>query len=83
MLLGDFYTIYNLFQSLSCAGIPNAISKIISEYQTLGYEDAKEKAFMIGRRLAIIMGFTIFIILFVFAPVISKAILGDLQGGNT
>lgn len=82
-LYGYAYTIYNLFQSLSCAGIPNAISKIISEYQTLGYEDAKEKAFMIGRRLAIIMGFTIFIILFVFAPVISKAILGDLQGGNT
>ncbi len=82
-LYGYAYTIYNLFQSLSCAGIPNAISKIISEYQTLGYEDAKEKAFMIGRRLAIIMGFVIFIILFVFAPVISKAILGDLQGGNT
>ena len=82
-LYGYAYTIYNLFQSLSCAGIPNAISKIISEYQTLGYEDAKEKAFMIGRRLAIIMGFTIFVILFVFAPVISKAILGDLQGGNT
>ena len=82
-LYGYAYTIYNLFQSLSCAGIPNAISKIISEYHTLGYEDAKEKAFMIGRRLAIIMGFTILIILFVFAPVISKAILGDLQGGNT
>lgn len=82
-LYGYAYTIYNLFQSLSCAGIPNAISKIISEYQTLGYEDAKEKAFMIGRRLAIIMGFVIFIILFVFAPVISKAILGDLQGGST
>lgn len=82
-LYGYAYTIYNLFQSLSCAGIPNAISKIISEYHTLGYEDAKEKAFMIGRRLAIIMGFTIFIILFVFAPIISKAILGDLQGGNT
>lgn len=82
-LYGYAYTIYNLFQSLSCAGIPNAISKIISEYHTLGYEDAKEKAFVIGRQLAIIMGFTIFIILFVFAPVISKAILGDLQGGNT
>lgn len=82
-LYGYAYTIYNLFQSLSCAGIPNAISKIISEYHTLGYEDAKEKAFVIGRRLAIIMGFTIFIILFVFAPIISKAILGDLQGGNT
>lgn len=82
-LYGYAYTIYNLFQSLSCAGIPNAISKIISEYQTLGYYNAKEKAFKLGRRLAIIMGFTIFIILFIFAPSIAKAILGDLEGGNT
>ena len=82
-LYGYAYTIYNLFQSLSCAGIPNAISKIISEYQTLGYQDAKERAFKIGRRLAIIMGITIFLILFIFAPSIAKAILGDLKGGNT
>ncbi len=82
-LYGYAYTIYNLFQSLSCAGIPNAISKIISEYQTLGYYNAKEKAFKLGRKLAIIMGFTIFIILFIFAPNIARAILGDLDGGNT
>ena len=82
-LYGYAYTIYNLFQSLSCAGIPNAISKIISEYQTLGYYNAKEKAFKLGRKLAIIMGFTIFIILFIFAPSIAKTILGDLEGGNT
>ena len=82
-LYGYAYTIYNLFQSLSCAGIPNAISKIISEYQTLGYYNAKEKAFKLGRKLAIIMGFTIFIILFIFAPTIANAILGDLEGGNT
>lgn len=82
-LYGYAYTIYNLFQSLSCAGIPNAISKIISEYQTLGYNEAKEKAFKIGRKLAIIMGITIFLILFIFAPNIAKAILGDLKGGNS
>ncbi len=82
-LYGYAYTIYNLFQSLSCAGIPNAISKIISEYHTLGYEEAKEKAFKIGRKLALILGVSIFVILFIFAPSISKAILGDLQGGNT
>ena len=82
-LYGYAYSIYNLFQSLSCAGIPNAISKIISEYQTLGYYKAKEKAFKLGRKLAMIMGFTIFIILFIFAPTIAKAILGDLEGGNT
>ena len=29
------------------------------------------------------MGITIFIILFIFAPDIAKAILGDLEGGNT
>lgn len=82
-LYGYAYTIYLLFQSLSCAGIPNAISKIISEYQTLGYSKAKEKAFKIGRRLAIFMGIFVFIILFLFAPIIAKAIIGDLTGGNT
>ena len=76
-LYGYAYTLYNLFQSLSCAGIPNAISKIISEYQTLGYYNAKEKAFKLGRRLAIIMGITIFIILFIFAPDIYR---GYLEG---
>ena len=82
-LYGYAYTIYLLFQSLSCAGIPNAISKIISEYQTLGYSKAKEKAFKIGRRLAVFMGIFVFIILFLFAPIIAKAIIGDLTGGNT
>lgn len=82
-LYGYAYTIYNLFQSLSCAGIPNAISKIISEYQTLGYYNAKAKAFKLGRRIAIIMGVIIFTILFIFAPFIAEAILGDLEGGNT
>lgn len=82
-LYGYAYTIYLLFQSLSCAGIPNAISKIISEYETLGYSKAKEKAFKIGRRLAVFMGIFVFIILFLFAPIIAKAIIGDLTGGNT
>ncbi len=82
-LYGYAYTIYNLFQSLSCAGIPNAISKLISEYQTLGYYKAKERAFSIGKRIAIIMGVFVFVMLFAFAPMVATAILGDLQGGNT
>ena len=82
-LYGYAYTIYNLFQSLSCAGIPNAISKIISEYHTLGYENAKKRAFNLGRGLAIFLGILIFIILFIFAKDIAIAILGDLEGGNS
>lgn len=82
-LYGYAYTIYTLFQSLSCAGIPNAISKIISEYQTLGYHNAKEKAFKLGKKLALILGVLVFVILFLFAPSIATAILGDLTGGNS
>ena len=82
-LYGYAYTIYNLFQSLSCAGIPYAISKIISEYQTLGYYNAKERAFKLGRKIVVILGILIFLILFIFAPNIAEAIIGDLQGGNS
>ena len=82
-LYGYAYTIYNLFQSLSCAGIPYAISKIISEYQTLGYYNAKERAFKLGRKIVVILGIIIFLILFIFAPNIAEAIIGDLEGGNS
>lgn len=82
-LYGYAYTIYSLFLALSSAGIPLAISKIISEYQTLGYYTAKEKAFILGKRLSIVMGLIAFIILFIFAPSIAHGVLGDLKGGNT
>ena len=82
-LYGYAYTIYLLFMAISSAGIPLAISKIISEYHTLGYEDAKKRAFYIGKKIALTLGLICFIILFIFAPNISKLILGDLKGGNT
>lgn len=82
-LYGYAYTLYLVFMAISSAGIPLAISKIISEYQTLGYYDAKRRAFKIGKQIAITLGILCFIILFVFAPQLSVAILGDLQGGNT
>ena len=82
-LYGYAYTIYLLFLSLSSAGIPLAISRIVSEYQTLGYYDAKKRAFILGKKLALLLGFVCFLILMLFAPVIAKSILGDLTGGNT
>lgn len=82
-LYGYAYTIYLLFMSLSSAGIPLAISKIVSEYQALGYYDAKRRAFIIGKKVALLLGFICFLVLMVFAPLIAKAVLGDLTGGNT
>lgn len=82
-LYGYAYTIYLLFMSLSSAGIPLAISKIVSEYQTLGYYNAKKRAFLIGKKIALLLGFACFLVLLLFAPMIANAVLGDLTGGNT
>ena len=82
-LYGYAYTIYVLFMSLSSAGIPLAISKIVSEYQTLGYYHAKKRSFVIGKKIALLLGFICFLLLLLFAPWIAKAVLGDLTGGNT
>lgn len=82
-LYGYAYTLYLVFMAISSAGIPLAISKLISEYQTLGYYDAKQRAFKIGKQISITLGVICFFILFAFAPQLATAILGDLQGGNT
>ena len=82
-LYGYAYTIYLFFISISTAGIPLAISNIVSEYQTLGYYNAKRRAFLIGRRVALLLGFVSFILLMLFAPILARFIIGDLSGGNT
>ena len=82
-LYGYAYSIYLVFMAISSAGIPLAISKLISEYQTLGYYDAKQRAFKIGKQISITLGIICFIILFIFAKPLAVAILGDLKGGNT
>ena len=44
-LYGYAYTIYLFFISISTAGIPLAVSRIVSEYQTMGYYNAKKRVF--------------------------------------
>ena len=82
-LYGYAYNIYSIFLSLSTAGVPLAVSKIISEYNALGYYKEKEQAFKIAKRLLTVIGIICFAILFVFAPQIASLIIGDIQGGNT
>ena len=82
-LYGYAYTIYLLFMSLSSAGIPLAISKIVSEYQTLGYYNIKKRAFILGKKIALVLGIISFMIIMVFAPLLAKAVMGDVVGGNT
>ena len=77
------YNIYVIFLDISSAGIPAAISKITKEYQTLGNEDAKQRAYKIGKSIIRFLSILAFVILFLFANQIASLILGDLQGGNT
>ncbi len=82
-LYGYAYTIYNLFLSLSTVGIPPAMSKLISEYNTLGYYDTKERAYKLGKRLLVVLGIVLFMVMFVGAPFIAHQIMGNNTGGNS
>ena len=82
-LYGYAYNIYSIFLGISTAGLPLAMSKIISEYHTLGYEEAKRRAFKLGSQVAIVLGIIGFIVLFLFAPQLAHLIIGNVQGGNT
>lgn len=82
-LYGYAYAIYGIFLSLSSSGIPLAISKIISEYNALGYYYIKEKVYKIGRILITGVGVFSFLLIMIFAEQIASFILGDLEGGNT
>ena len=77
------YSIYAIFLSLSTSGIPIAMSKVVSEYNALGYYYTKEKAYKIGSKFIMIMGLLFFILLMIFAPQIAQLIIGDMKGGNT
>ncbi|MBQ7136986.1 MAG: polysaccharide biosynthesis protein [Bacilli bacterium] len=82
-LYGYAYNIYSIFLSLSTAGVPLAVSKIISEYNALGYYKEKERAFKIAKRLLTIIGVICFLVLFIFAREIAMLIIGNVEGGNT
>lgn len=82
-LYGYAYSIYAIFLGISQAGIPLAISKIISEYNVLGYYNAKKRAFKLGKKTLMTLGIICFIIMFIFAGGIADIIIGDITGGNT
>ena len=82
-LYGYAYNIYNIFLIISSAGIPLAISKITSEYETLKEYDKKNEMYRISKKIVYIFSIVAFLLCFLFAKPLAKLILGDLTGGNT
>lgn len=77
------YSIYAMFLNLSTVGIPTAISKIIGEYDALGYHYLKQKSFNLASKLLNYVGIISFVIMFLFSDLIAESIIGDVEGGNS
>ena len=78
------YNVYNLFLNISTAGIPIAISKIITEYNTLEMYEAKERSYKVGRNIILMLSVLAFFCTFCFLHLkFSHLILGEIEGGNT
>ena len=77
------YNIYLVFLGISSAGLPSAVSKIISEYNALDYNDAKVRVYKIARNIISFISVITFAVLFIFAEEIGHLIIGNMTGGNT
>lgn len=77
------YSIYNLFLNISTAGIPIAMSMLISEYLALEKYDAKERAYNVGKKIIFSLSFIAFVIVFFGSNILAKFILSDSIGGHS
>ncbi|MEG1506982.1 MAG: polysaccharide biosynthesis protein, partial [Bacilli bacterium] len=82
-LYGYAYNIYNFFLIISSAGIPLAISKITSEYNTLNMQKEKSFMFKYAQKIILIFSIICFFICFLGSGIFANLIVGDLTGGNT
>ncbi len=77
------YTIYNLFLNISTAGIPIALSMIVSEFCTNNMYDAKERAYKIGKIIVSLLSIISFLIIFIFSDKIAYFLTSGNTGLNT
>ena len=77
------YNIYSLFLNISTAGIPIAMSMIVSEYLALEMYDAKERSKVVGTRIITVLACVSFLIVFFGSPYLAKFLLSSESGGHS
>ena len=77
------YNIYIIFLSISSAGIPTAISKIVSNFNSREMQEAKVRTFKIGVLITSILSVISFVVLLFFSENIARLIIGSSTGGNS
>lgn len=68
---------YAMLLAISAAGIPIAISKLMSEERAAGRYDVANRIFTYSLKLLLFLGLILSLGLFIFAPVIAKYIFAD------
>lgn len=66
------YNIYNFFLTISTAGLPVALSKMVSEADTLGRRNQVDRTFSVALKTFLFMGLVSFISMSVFALPLSE-----------
>lgn len=79
VLYGSAYNIYAIFLNLSTIGLPLAISKMVSEYNTLDYQHVKKKTYKLAGRMMIITSILTSLLLIILAPFLAKNIINVSQ----
>ena len=69
------YVIYNLLLMVSTAGLPVALSKTVSECNTLGRRNQKSRVFQVAFFAFLFMGLLSFVCMSVFSPIVAKYVL--------
>ena len=77
------YNIYVIFLNISSAGIPVAIAKLVSEYDSKKLHEAKARSFKIGIQIVTTLSIICFILMLIFAEPIVSFIIGNKVGGNS
>lgn len=75
VLYGSAYNIYVIFLNLSTMGLPLAISKLVSEYNTLDYQHVRKKTYKIAGRFMIITSLITTLLLILAAPLLAENII--------
>lgn len=77
------YNIYQIFLSISSAGIPIAMSKLISEFDSKEMKEAKVRSFKLGILIVSLLSIVCFIFLMFFSENVALWIVGDKIGGTS
>lgn len=77
------YNPYTILISISTVGVPMAVSKIVSRYNSLGYYNTGMRVFKASLLLMVVTGFLAFIILYFSSDWLASKFMYDDSQGNS